>query len=59
MEWFTAAEKFNQALASSDPTPGGGAAAAMTAAMGCALALMAAQTTVNKKATPQDSRNGF
>lgn len=53
MEWFTAAEKFNQALASSDPTPGGGAAAAMTAAMGCALALMAAQTTVNKKATPQ------
>lgn len=54
MEWFKAAEKFNQALASADPTPGGGAAAAMTAAMGCALALMAAQTTVNKKNTPQN-----
>lgn len=51
MEWFTAAEKFNQALASADPTPGGGAAAAMAAAMGCSLALMAAQTTANRKAT--------
>lgn len=53
MEWFKAAEKFNQALASADPTPGGGAAAAMAAAMGCSLALMAAQTTVNKKTTPE------
>ena len=51
MEWYTAAEKFNQALASADPTPGGGAAAAMTAAMACSLALMAARTTYNRKAT--------
>ena len=39
MEWFTAAEKFNQALASADPTPGGGAAAAMAAAMGIKTSL--------------------
>lgn len=57
MEWFKAAEKFTQALASSDPTPGGGAAAAMTAAMGCALALMAAQTTANKKSTPPEIKD--
>ncbi len=57
MEWFKAAEKFNQALASSDPTPGGGAAAAMAAAMGCSLALMAAQTTVNRKNTAAEIKN--
>ncbi len=57
MEWSKAAEKFNQALASSDPTPGGGAAAAMAAAMGCALALMASQTTVKRKSTPQEVKD--
>lgn len=54
MEWYKAAEKFNQALASADPTPGGGAAAAMAAAMGCGLVLMAARTTFNRKTTPDD-----
>lgn len=57
MEWFKAAEKFNQALSSSDPAPGGGAAAAMTAAMGCSLALMAAGTTLLKKSTAQEARS--
>lgn len=56
MEWFKAAEKFNQALASADPTPGGGAAAAMAAAMGCSLVLMAAQTTLKRKATPAQTK---
>ena len=42
MEWFTAAQHFTKALASAEPTPGGGAAAAHAAAMGCALAMMAA-----------------
>ena len=51
MEWFKAAEKFNEALASCTPTPGGGAAAAMAAAMGCSLALMAGATTYNRKTT--------
>ncbi|MBR3604285.1 MAG: cyclodeaminase/cyclohydrolase family protein [Elusimicrobiaceae bacterium] len=57
MEWFKAAEKFNIALASAEPTPGGGAAAAMAATMGCALALMAALTTVNKKATSEEVKS--
>lgn len=56
MEWFTAAERFTTALASSDPTPGGGAAAAHTGAMGCALAMMAVGTTLKRKNTPQNAK---
>ena len=56
MEWYTAAERFTEALASSDPTPGGGAAAALTGAMGCALAMMAVGTTLKRKATPEELR---
>ena len=55
MEWFTAAQRFTTALASSDPTPGGGAAAAHTGAMGCALVMMAASTTLKRKNTPQEA----
>lgn len=56
MEWDIAADKFIEALASSDPTPGGGAAAAQAGAMGCALAMMAVGTTLKRKATPQADR---
>ncbi|MBO7191119.1 MAG: cyclodeaminase/cyclohydrolase family protein [Elusimicrobiaceae bacterium] len=56
MQWSTAAEQFVAALASSDPTPGGGAAAAQTAAMGCALVIMAVQTTLKRDTTPADVR---
>ena len=56
MEWYTAAERFTEALATSDATPGGGAAAAMAGAMGCALALMAAKTTLKRKNTPAEIR---
>lgn len=49
MEWYTAADRFTEALASSEPTPGGGAAAAQTGAMGCALLLMAIGTTLKQK----------
>ena len=56
MEWYTAAERFTEALATSDATPGGGAAAAMASAMGCALALMAAKTTLKRKNTPAEIR---
>lgn len=52
MEWYKSAEYFTQALSTADPTPGGGAAAAMSGAMGCALLLMAAQTTLKRKSTP-------
>lgn len=57
MEWYKSAERFAEALSTSDPTPGGGAAAAMTGAMGCALLLMAVQTTLKRKATPQEHKD--
>lgn len=56
MEWYTAAERFTEALASSDPTPGGGAAAAHAGATGCALAIMAIATTLKRKATSAEVR---
>lgn len=54
MEWKKAADFFTEALASSDPTPGGGAAAAQTGAMGAALLLMAIGTTLKRKNLPQE-----
>ena len=54
MNWDIAAEHFLRELSSSNPTPGGGAASAMVAAMGCALAMMAVSTTLKKKSTPQE-----
>lgn len=56
MQWYKAIEIFTDALASSDPTPGGGAAAAQAGAMGCALAMMAIQTTLKKKNISQESK---
>lgn len=57
MEWYTAAERFTEALASSDPTPGGGAAAAQAAAMGCALGMMAIGVTLKSKQTPEPAKD--
>ncbi|MBO4675095.1 MAG: cyclodeaminase/cyclohydrolase family protein [Elusimicrobiaceae bacterium] len=54
MNWDIAAEHFLKELSSSNPTPGGGAASAVTGAMGCALAMMAVSTTLKRKATPQE-----
>lgn len=56
MNWDTAAEHFLKELSSNHPTPGGGAAAAMAGAMGCALAMMAVSTTLKRKATAQEIR---
>ncbi len=56
MQWSHAAEQFTNALASSDPTPGGGAAGVMAGAMGCALVLMAIGTTLKRKSTPPTAR---
>lgn len=54
MNWDIAAEHFLKELSSSNPTPGGGAAAAMTGAMGCALAMMAVGTTLKSKSTSKE-----
>ncbi len=56
MTWNTSAHQFADALASSAPTPGGGAAAAMAGAMGCALLMMAVQTTLKRKNTSAENR---
>lgn len=52
MDCYEQAENFTNALASAEPTPGGGAAAAMAGAMGTALVLMALRTTLKRKSTP-------
>ena len=56
MIWNTGAKQFTDALASSNPTPGGGAAAAMAGAMGCALVMMSIHTTLKRKNTPDELR---
>lgn len=56
MQWIKGSEQFTNALASSQPTPGGGAAAAVAGAMGCALLLMALRTTLKRKQTPLQIR---
>ena len=56
MSWNQNAHQFLTALGSAEPTPGGGAAAAMVGAMGCALLRMAVGTTLKRKATPQQHK---
>ncbi len=53
MQWEQGAEVFLEALSSDEPTPGGGTAAAMVGAMGCALLLMSIGTTLKRKSTAQ------
>ncbi len=56
MQWACNANQWLDALSSADPTPGGGAAAAVTGAMGCSLLLMSLRTTLKRKATPAPNR---
>ena len=49
MNWDKGADQFLTALSSDKPTPGGGAAAAMAGAMGCALAIMSIGITLKRK----------
>lgn len=56
MNCYDAADQFIQAVASSSPTPGGGAVAAHTGALGCALTCMAIATTLKKKDLSTEKR---
>lgn len=56
MNCYEAADQFIEDVASSSPTPGGGAVAAHTGALGCALASMAVATTLKKKDLPAEKR---
>ncbi len=58
MAIYTAAEQFIEAVASPAPTPGGGAVAAHTGALGCALALMAISTTLKNQINPFPLEDG-
>ena len=59
MNWNQGAEQFLTALSSAEPTPGGGAAAAMAGAMGCALILMSIGPTLKRKSTPQGHKDAL
>lgn len=48
-DWNSGAKTLIDALADSNPTPGGGSAAAITGGMGCALVLMAVAVTLKSK----------
>jgi len=54
--WQVAASIMADALASDAPTPGGGSAAAIAGAMGCALGQMAAGVSLMSKKTPEDRK---
>ena len=49
VNWYKGAQAFIDGLASDNPAPGGGAAGAMCASTGCALAMMALLITLKNK----------
>ena len=57
VNWQEGANCFIDALADKNSVPGGGSAAALNAAMGAALILMAAGVTIKRKATPQADKD--
>ena len=57
VNWQEGANCFIDALADKSSVPGGGSAAAYTAAMGAGLLLMAAGVTIKRKATPQADKD--
>ncbi len=56
LNWLKGGKALIQALESVEPTPGGGSAAALSGAMGCALALMAASVTLKSKKLAAEKR---
>lgn len=55
--WQEGANSFIDALADKSSVPGGGSAAAFSAAMGAALLMMSVGVTIKRKATPQADKN--
>ncbi|MFA6316280.1 MAG: cyclodeaminase/cyclohydrolase family protein [Elusimicrobiota bacterium] len=54
LDWRSAARDLSEALSSTDPTPGGGAAAAVAGAMACGLGAMASAISLkSKKLNPE------
>jgi glutamate formiminotransferase / formiminotetrahydrofolate cyclodeaminase len=54
--WQAGANAFVDALANTDPTPGGGSAGAVSAAMGCALGMMAVGISLRSKKLDESKR---
>ena len=57
VNWQEGANCFIEALADKSSVPGGGSAAAFSAAMGSGLLLMAVGVTIKRKATPQADKD--
>jgi glutamate formiminotransferase/formiminotetrahydrofolate cyclodeaminase len=57
--WQSGAGLLADALANTDPTPGGGSAAAIAGAMGCALGQMAAGITLRGKKLEESKKPGL
>lgn len=57
VNWQEGANCFIDALADKSSVPGGGSAAAFSAAMGAGLILMAVGVTIKRKATPQADKD--
>lgn len=57
INWQNGIESFIDAISSGNATPGGGAAAAVTASIGCGLTMMAISITMKMKSTtPEDKK---
>lgn len=59
MDWKDCADKLVEAFASTEPTPGGGAAAGTVGALGCALGQMAAGISLRSKKADEDRRRAL
>ena len=57
VNWQEGANCFIEALADKSSVPGGGSAAAFSAAMGASLLLMAVGVTIKRKATPEQDKD--
>ncbi len=57
--WQQAARVVSKALSNTEPTPGGGSAAAISGAMGCALGMMACGLSLKSKKVEESKKPGL